>query len=143
MISKTLEDRHSAKRLPVEASKYECLSQQAPFLLTKSCDVFGRDFGSTKGSSHCSAKAEGRGNFGRRCVCFITANLCCVLIVNLSAATKPVLKSRNFDPESRTLRKRTDTEDVSMDDTVEKNVEGLAEKILAEDEQRRNQDLVS
>ena len=30
-----------------------------------------------------------------------------------------------------------------MDDTVEKNVEGLAEKIMAEDEERRGQELVS
>ncbi|KAK0466341.1 cwf18 pre-mRNA splicing factor-domain-containing protein [Desarmillaria tabescens] len=32
-------------------------------------------------------------------------------------------------------------EDVEMEDTVEKNVEGVAEKIIAEDEQRRAQEL--
>jgi len=52
---------------------------------------------------------------------------------------EPVIKSRNFDPESRTLRKRDPTNDI--DDTVEKNVEGLAEKIIVEDEQRRAQEL--
>ncbi|PBL00426.1 mRNA splicing factor [Armillaria gallica] len=52
-----------------------------------------------------------------------------------------IIKSRNFDPESRTLKKRTRQEDVEMEDTVEKNVEGVAEKIIAEDEQRRAQEL--
>jgi coiled-coil domain-containing protein 12 len=54
-----------------------------------------------------------------------------------------MMKGRNFDPESRTFRKRTTADDESMNDTVEKNVEGVAEMIIAEDEQRRNQDLVS
>lgn len=43
---------------------------------------------------------------------------------------------------SRTLRKRNQGDDVEMEDTVEKNVEGLAENIIAEDEQRRAQELV-
>ncbi|KAF8077728.1 mRNA splicing factor [Lyophyllum atratum] len=50
-----------------------------------------------------------------------------------------VIKSRNFDPESRTLRKRDPVKDT--DDTIERNVEGLAETIIAEDEQRRAQEL--
>lgn len=54
----------------------------------------------------------------------------------------PLLKNRNFDPVSRTLRKRNQGDDVEMEDTVEKNVEGLAENIIAEDEQRRAQELV-
>ncbi|GLB34729.1 putative cwf18 pre-mRNA splicing factor [Lyophyllum shimeji] len=52
---------------------------------------------------------------------------------------EPILKGRNFDPESRTLRKRDPTND--LEDTVEKNVDGLAETIIAEDEQRRAQEL--
>ncbi|ETW86139.1 hypothetical protein HETIRDRAFT_380408, partial [Heterobasidion irregulare TC 32-1] len=51
-----------------------------------------------------------------------------------------ILSSRNFDPETRTLRKRQ-LEDVEIEDTVEGNVKGLAEKIIAEDEERRAQDL--
>ncbi|KAF7311517.1 hypothetical protein MKEN_01054000 [Mycena kentingensis (nom. inval.)] len=54
-----------------------------------------------------------------------------------------VLKNRNFDPETRTLKKRPvfQDEDIEMEDTVEKNVAGLAEKIIADDEQRRAQEL--
>lgn len=58
-----------------------------------------------------------------------------------SAPEEPVLNTRNFDPETRTLRKRTQ-QDVELEDTIEKNVEGLAERIIAEDEERRAQDLV-
>jgi hypothetical protein len=54
-----------------------------------------------------------------------------------------VIKNRNYDPESRTLKKRTRDDDAIMQDTVEKDVEGLAQNIIAEDEQRRAQELVS
>jgi coiled-coil domain-containing protein 12 len=54
-----------------------------------------------------------------------------------------IIKNRNFDPESRTIRKRAQASDVVMEDTVEKEVEGLAEKIIAEDEQTRAQELVN
>jgi coiled-coil domain-containing protein 12 len=53
-----------------------------------------------------------------------------------------VIKNRNFDPESRTLKKRTREDDAAMQDTVEKDVEGLAQMIIKEDEQRRAQELV-
>ncbi|KAF8590075.1 mRNA splicing factor [Ramaria rubella] len=49
------------------------------------------------------------------------------------------LKQRNFDPETRTLRKRDPTS--AQEDTVEKNVEGMAEQIIAEDAERRQQEL--
>jgi len=52
-----------------------------------------------------------------------------------------IIKNRNFDPESRTIKKRTREDDVVMTDTVEKDVEGLAEKIITEDEQRQKQEL--
>ncbi|KAG6868829.1 hypothetical protein C0993_009711 [Termitomyces sp. T159_Od127] len=48
-------------------------------------------------------------------------------------------ENRNFDTESRTLRKHNPLD--PPEDTVEKNVEGLAEKIIAEDELRRAQEL--
>ncbi|EGN95549.1 hypothetical protein SERLA73DRAFT_186625 [Serpula lacrymans var. lacrymans S7.3] len=51
-----------------------------------------------------------------------------------------VIRNRNFDPESRTLRKHT-RNDPLLEDTVEKNVEGMAQMIIAEDEQRREQEL--
>ncbi|THH17114.1 hypothetical protein EW146_g3635 [Bondarzewia mesenterica] len=59
---------------------------------------------------------------------------------NGDGTPEPVLSKRNFDPETRTLRKRQQ-EDVDMDDTVERHVEGLAEQIITEDEERRAQDL--
>jgi len=54
---------------------------------------------------------------------------------------EPLIKSRNFDPETRTLKKRGNNEDVEMGDTVEKNVEGLAEQIIKEDAEKRAQEL--
>lgn len=53
---------------------------------------------------------------------------------------EPLIKNRNFDPETRTLKKRGD-EDVEMEDTVERNVEGLAEQIIKEDAEKRAQEL--
>ncbi|KAG6837270.1 hypothetical protein H0H93_012275 [Arthromyces matolae] len=49
------------------------------------------------------------------------------------------VKGRNFDPETRTIRKHNPLE--PLEDTVENNVEGLAEKIITEDEVRRAQEL--
>jgi hypothetical protein len=56
-------------------------------------------------------------------------------------ATQPALINRNFDPETRTLRKHQTN--VEMEDTLESNVKGLAEEIIAEDEAKRAQDLVT
>lgn len=61
--------------------------------------------------------------------------------VNVADRTTTILKTRNFDPETRTLRRRAAV-DEDMTDTVEKDVAGLAEKIITEDEQRRQQELV-
>ena len=58
-----------------------------------------------------------------------------------SEVTEPVIKHRTFDPETKTLKKHAADEDVEMD-TVEKQVDGLAERIIQEDEERRAQDLV-
>ena len=58
-------------------------------------------------------------------------------------SSKPLIQSRNFDPESRSVRKHAQTEDDAMQDTVEKEVKGLAEQIIAEDETRRAQELAS
>lgn len=55
--------------------------------------------------------------------------------------SEPLIKSRNFDPESRTIRKHDHTDDVVMQDTVEKDVAGLAEQIIIDDERRRAQEL--
>jgi len=51
------------------------------------------------------------------------------------------LANRNFDPKTRTLRKHQ--ANVDMKDTLEHNVKGLAERIIAEDEAKRAQDLVT
>lgn len=53
---------------------------------------------------------------------------------------EPLVGGRNFDPISRTLKKRTNADE--LEDTVEKNVKGLAEMIIAEDEEKRQQELV-
>ncbi|KAI0283075.1 cwf18 pre-mRNA splicing factor-domain-containing protein [Russula aff. rugulosa BPL654] len=54
-------------------------------------------------------------------------------------AEEPILASRNFDPETRTLRKHQ--ANVELEDTLEHNVKGLAKRIIAEDEAKRAQDL--
>lgn len=59
-----------------------------------------------------------------------------------SAPSDPVIKHRTYDPETKTLKKHAGDDDVEMD-TVENRVEGLAERIIQEDEERRAQDLVS
>lgn len=56
-------------------------------------------------------------------------------------SSEPILSRRNFDPQSRTLRKRTQDDDENMEDTVERDVAGLADQIVAEDEETRAQDL--
>ncbi|TEB26572.1 mRNA splicing factor [Coprinellus micaceus] len=52
---------------------------------------------------------------------------------------EPLIGGRNFDPVSRTLKKHTTV--AEMEDTVENNVKGLTEKIIAEDEEKRQQEL--
>lgn len=47
---------------------------------------------------------------------------------------------RNYDPATGGMRKHARTDE---HDTVEKQVEGLAEEVIAQDELTRNQDLVS
>ncbi len=54
---------------------------------------------------------------------------------------EPVVKHRTYDPETKTLKKHAPDDDFDMD-TVEKEVDGLAEQIIKEDEERRAQDLV-
>jgi len=48
-------------------------------------------------------------------------------------------KPRNYDPDTRTLRKHDPNS--LIEDTVEKAVEGLAEKIVREEAEQRLQDL--
>ena len=58
-----------------------------------------------------------------------------------------ILSLRNFDPETRTLRKHTAAAIANghgeEDDTIEKNVQGLAQAVLAADEARQAAELVS
>ena len=70
----------------------------------------------------------------------MTVGLTCHLTNSVSV--EPVIKNRTFDPETRTLKKHTPGDDVEMEDTIEKKVEGLAEQIIAEDAEKRAQDLV-
>ena len=61
--------------------------------------------------------------------------------LNVNRVAEPVIKNRNFDPESRTLKKHT-ANDVVMEDTVENQVKGMAVEIIADDERQRAQELV-
>jgi coiled-coil domain-containing protein 12 len=70
---------------------------------------------------------------------FLVSSLESTLMVRTSRE-EAVLSNRNFDPQTRTLRKRQ--ADAEMDDTIEHNVQGLTEQIIAEDEAKRAQDLV-
>lgn len=58
-----------------------------------------------------------------------------------TAETHFTFKQRNFDPETRQARRGNGA--AAEEDTVEKAVEGLAEEILREDEERRAEELVS
>ncbi|KAJ3479095.1 hypothetical protein NLI96_g9304 [Meripilus lineatus] len=62
-------------------------------------------------------------------------------VEDTDVSVEPVIKNRTFDPETRTLKKHTPGDDVEMEDTIEKKVEGLAEQIIAEDAEKRAQDL--
>jgi hypothetical protein len=62
--------------------------------------------------------------------------------LSVGHTSKPLIKSRNFDPESRSFKKHSRMKDDPMEDTVVKEVEGVAERIIAEDETRRAQELV-
>jgi coiled-coil domain-containing protein 12 len=52
------------------------------------------------------------------------------------------ISQRNFDPLTRTLRKRDRADAENEDDTVEKDVSGLAQEIIAGHEEQRAQELV-
>ncbi len=64
----------------------------------------------------------------------------CVIPSHVVVSSHFAFKQRNFDPETRQLRRREAGE--SGDDTVEKAVEGLAEQIIREDEEKRKEELV-
>ncbi|KAF9052994.1 cwf18 pre-mRNA splicing factor-domain-containing protein [Panaeolus papilionaceus] len=61
-------------------------------------------------------------------------------VVDHDGKPQPLIKNRNFDPTSRTLKKPT-RDEVANGDTIESNVKGLAAMIIAEDEKRRAQEL--
>ena len=63
------------------------------------------------------------------------------LFFNVNRVSEPLIKNRNFDPESRTLKKHT-TNDIVVEDTVENRVKGMAAQIITDDERRRAQELV-
>ncbi|KAG0705099.1 mRNA splicing factor [Suillus ampliporus] len=60
--------------------------------------------------------------------------------ISTGANGDSVLLSRNYDPETRTLKKHSKN-DVLTTDTVEKVVQGVAEMIIAQDELQRTQEL--
>jgi len=56
------------------------------------------------------------------------------------SGTIGILSLRNFDPDTRTLRKHDPTAN-SQEDTIEKNVQGLAQMVLVADEARQAAEL--
>jgi hypothetical protein len=92
----------------------------------------------------CAAQAQGGRNSRRRGGLGVRLLLSSYdrYLTHLHACRKPFeFRLRNFDPETRTLRKHDPSKDEA--DTVEKQVEGLAERIVQEDEEKRAQELVS
>jgi coiled-coil domain-containing protein 12 len=73
-------------------------------------------------------------------VCCAFNSLSYSLVISSSAESE--FKPRNFDPETRTIKKRTRDDDVEMQDTVEKDIANMAEEIIQEDKARQAQDLV-
>lgn len=62
-------------------------------------------------------------------------------LTDREATSRPeVFKFRNFDPETGLARKHARTEE---SETVEKQTDGLADEVIAQDEQARAQELVS
>lgn len=53
----------------------------------------------------------------------------------------PQIKQRNFDADARKVIKKRDV--AEEEDTIEKQVAGLADLIIADDEQKRGEELVS
>ncbi|KAG8733708.1 hypothetical protein FRC11_003863 [Ceratobasidium sp. 423] len=51
----------------------------------------------------------------------------------------PQIKQRNFDPNARKVIKKKDV--AEEEDTIEKQVAGLADMIIADDEEKRDQEL--
>jgi hypothetical protein len=52
----------------------------------------------------------------------------------------PQIKERNFDTDARKVRKKKDVSE--EEDTVEKQIAGLADMIIADDETKRQEELV-
>jgi len=82
------------------------------------------------------------------CVALVVSMLCVMTdsMSWFSEETGPLqLKHRNFDPSTRTVRRHegvgVETGD-DNEDTVEHAVQGLQERIIAEDEERRAAELV-
>ena len=101
----------------------------------------------TAGKSHC---ATARAVVHRAPAAALFVALVAVLTEhqNINRAIG-ILSLRNFDPETRTLRKHTAAAAANGnghaqdDDTIEKNVQGLAQAVLAADEARQAAELVS
>lgn len=100
-------------------------------------NVSTANVGGTKSTSACTEEKEGERG-GRKWVrlkqySFLRS------IQHFLRGT--ILLNRNFDPETRTLRKNIRSGAIT-EDTLEKDVEGMAEKLIAEDEKQRAQELV-
>lgn len=58
------------------------------------------------------------------------------------SSERVTISQRNFDPLTRTLRKFDRSEAIDENDTLEKNVAGVVEKVIAAHEETRVQELV-
>lgn len=77
---------------------------------------------------------------GYGCRCRKKRGLICRGLTNreVKDATN-LLSKRNFDPETRTIRRPDIT---ANNDTVEKDVDGMVDRILEADKERQNAELV-
>jgi hypothetical protein len=62
--------------------------------------------------------------------------------IGFYSSEKITISQRNFDPSTRTLRKYDRSDAMDEEDTVEKNVAGVAEEVIAAHEETRAQELV-
>lgn len=67
-------------------------------------------------------------------ICFYSS------VLTLSVFSLPQIKERNFDTTARKVKKKRDV--VDDEDTIEKQIAGLADMIIADDEAKRHEDLV-
>jgi hypothetical protein len=92
-----------------------------------------------KSTSPCAKEKEARRQHRR---CWVSPfTLTFSIFVDYERVSLPQIKERNFDTTARKVKKKRDVGD--EEDTVEKQIAGLADMIIADDEAKRHEELVS